>query len=290
MIDVDIAQTFLKVAETNSFQAAAKALNVTQSTVSARIRALEDRLGRRLFERSRFGAELNEHGLAFRRYAAAIVHAWEEGRRVAASGASSPNRLSVGGEHNFWTRMLPLWLLEIRGAIPGVAVGATAADASCLLEGVKQRTIDIAVIHRPANAEGLTATHLMDDELVLVTTDPSGAYEERYVDLAWPGSDAETAAFGGGPDRMRVDLGFHAINYLMVTQAAGYLPRRLVDPYVEAGYLYRAAAPTVLTPVHAVHRTDSGGDTFETALALLRDVAGLASRGELPPPFWSQMG
>ena len=45
MIDVDTALTFLKVAETNSFQLAAKHLNVTQSTVSARIRVLEERLG-----------------------------------------------------------------------------------------------------------------------------------------------------------------------------------------------------------------------------------------------------
>lgn len=290
MIDVDIAQTFLKVAEASSFQAAAKALNVTQSTVSARIRTLEDRLGRKLFERSRFGAELNEHGLAFRRYAAAIVHAWEEGRRIAASGEPSQERLSIGGEHNLWTRMLPLWLLELRAAFPAAHISATASDASGLIDGLRKLTIDVAVVQGAVNVDGLTTLPLMDDELVLVTTDATGEYADRYVELAWPGDqDALRAeSLGMEPSSTRVELGFHAINYLIATQSAGYLPRRLVDPYVDAGFLHRAPdAPTFFKPVSVLHRMDGGGHTFDQSLALLRDVAMLASRGELPPPFWS---
>ncbi len=45
---MDQIKTFLKVAATRNFNRAAANLNVTQSTVSARIRTLEDRLGRAL--------------------------------------------------------------------------------------------------------------------------------------------------------------------------------------------------------------------------------------------------
>ena len=44
------------VAETGSFIDAARKMNVTQSTVSARIKVLEEEFGRSLFERSRNGA------------------------------------------------------------------------------------------------------------------------------------------------------------------------------------------------------------------------------------------
>ena len=51
-MDVNLARTFLMVAETGSFIDAGRKLNITQSTVSARIKGLEDLLGRELFERS----------------------------------------------------------------------------------------------------------------------------------------------------------------------------------------------------------------------------------------------
>ena len=44
-MDVNLARTFLIVAETGSFVDAARKLNITQSTVSARIKGLEELLG-----------------------------------------------------------------------------------------------------------------------------------------------------------------------------------------------------------------------------------------------------
>ncbi len=50
-MDIALAQTFLMVADTGSFVDAARKLNITQSTVSARIKTLEELFGRPLFER-----------------------------------------------------------------------------------------------------------------------------------------------------------------------------------------------------------------------------------------------
>ena len=57
-MNIEHARTFLAVADTGSFVSAAERLHVTQSTVSARIRALEDLLGRPLFTRNKAGAVL----------------------------------------------------------------------------------------------------------------------------------------------------------------------------------------------------------------------------------------
>ena len=45
-MDVTLARTFLKVAETGSNIDAARKMNITQTTVSAPIKGLEDLLGR----------------------------------------------------------------------------------------------------------------------------------------------------------------------------------------------------------------------------------------------------
>ncbi|MEI9401657.1 LysR family transcriptional regulator [Mesorhizobium argentiipisi] len=55
-MDIDRARTFLEIVHSGSFLKAADRLHVTQTTVSARIRTLEEELGRRLFIRNRNGA------------------------------------------------------------------------------------------------------------------------------------------------------------------------------------------------------------------------------------------
>ena len=55
-------QYFLKVADSGNITRAARALGVNHSTVFRRIKSLEDRLGVRLFERSRQGYSLTEAG------------------------------------------------------------------------------------------------------------------------------------------------------------------------------------------------------------------------------------
>ena len=57
-MDIALARTFLMIAETGSFIEAARRMNVTQSTVSSRVRNLEMMLGRQLFERSKVGAQI----------------------------------------------------------------------------------------------------------------------------------------------------------------------------------------------------------------------------------------
>ena len=55
-MNIEQARSFLAVADTGSFVASAERLHVTQSTISARIRTLEEVLGCTLFQRNRTGA------------------------------------------------------------------------------------------------------------------------------------------------------------------------------------------------------------------------------------------
>ena len=50
-MQMNAIDTFLAIARDGSFHAAAEALNVTQTTVSARIRVLEEELSISLFDR-----------------------------------------------------------------------------------------------------------------------------------------------------------------------------------------------------------------------------------------------
>ena len=79
-MDIELARTFLEVVSTGSFIRASARLNVAQTTVSARIRLLEQQLGRPLFVRNKSGASLTPAGEQFLRHAPALVQLWQRTR------------------------------------------------------------------------------------------------------------------------------------------------------------------------------------------------------------------
>ena len=77
MIDQYMLRYFLAVAETGNFSRAAKAVSVTQPTLSAGIAKLERQLGTRLFDRDRQGVALTAAGSRFLARARRIADEYE---------------------------------------------------------------------------------------------------------------------------------------------------------------------------------------------------------------------
>ena len=79
-MDTELARTFLTVVATGNFVSAAERLHVTQSTVSARIHALEEQLGCTLFVRNKAGTTLTPAGRQFQKHASTLVRTVEQAR------------------------------------------------------------------------------------------------------------------------------------------------------------------------------------------------------------------
>ena len=112
-MDVDRARTFLEIIHTGSFLKAADRLHVTQTTVSARIRTLEESLGKRLFVRSRNGVTLTAAGREFERYAQSFVQVWERARQQLSVPPGRTSVVALGGELSLWNPVLLDWLVWI---------------------------------------------------------------------------------------------------------------------------------------------------------------------------------
>ncbi len=84
-MDLDRLKSFVQVIESGSFSLAAVTLNITQSTMSSRIQALEAELSVVLFKRGRGGAALTQAGIELEAPARQIIEIWElVARRLAA--------------------------------------------------------------------------------------------------------------------------------------------------------------------------------------------------------------
>lgn len=292
MIDVEIARTFLAVIETGTFFNASKKVHVTQSTVSTRIKTLEERLGHRVFERSKAGAELTPAGYHFERYARAIVRAWEQGKHQAGVPEKYEELLVIGGQYSLWGQLLTQWLILLRKRLPRVAFRAEVGTPLMLGRQLSEGLVDIAVLHQPRLTQGIEVEHLLDDELVLVTTDPNGGFEDRYMYVDWGPTYQEYHA-QKLPEflsaRTTVGLGFFGANILISAEAAGYMPRRLVQPHLDEEFLYLANdAPRFPYPIYVAYQSETTSAVYEKAIKALKRTASLYVQGELEGPFWAE--
>src|SRR6188472_3993797 len=105
-MDIELARTFLAIVSAGSFVRAAERLHVSQTTVSARVRSLEQQLRRPLFIRNKTGASLTPAGEQFLRRAPTLVQLWERTRHEVAVPAGRRAVLAVGAELSLWEPLL----------------------------------------------------------------------------------------------------------------------------------------------------------------------------------------
>ncbi|RYY83289.1 MAG: LysR family transcriptional regulator, partial [Comamonadaceae bacterium] len=171
-MDITLARTFLEIAACRSFVQAAQRLHVTQTAVSARVRTLEELLGRQLFHRNKAGASLTAAGEQFQRHALALVQTWERARTQMAVPEGSQAVLAAGCEPSLWNPLLVQWLMWMRQGAPGHALHTEIGKADDLLDRVAGGTLDLAIAYAPRLRPGLRIELLIEEKLVLVSTTP----------------------------------------------------------------------------------------------------------------------
>ena len=284
-MDLNLARTFLEIMETQNFARAAERLHVTQTAVSARVRTLEELLGRRLFVRNKSGAKLTPAGDRFARYARTLVQAWEQARHQVAVPPGRRAVLTVGCEMTLWDPLMQHWLLWMRRAAPHLALRTEVAPPGGLLERVVDGVLDLAVLYAPQQRPGLKIELLIEEKLVLVTTvrrarAPRPA-DYVFVDwgpefttqhhLAFPQLASAVTAVGLGP------LG---LDYILEAGGSGYFRASAVRKHLKSGRLHLVPdAPVFLHPAYAVYSDLADEKLIAPALAGLRHVA----RAEAPP-------
>jgi DNA-binding transcriptional LysR family regulator len=275
-LDIELARTFLAIVSAGSFIRAAERLHVSQTTVSARVRTLEDQLRRPLFIRSKAGASLTPAGEQFLQHAPALVQLWERARHQVAVPAGKRAVLAVGCELSLWDPLLLQWLLWMRRSAPDVALRAHVGAPELLVEQVAEGIIDIGVVYAPRYRAGLKVELLAEEKLVMVRT--PGADGCDYVQVDWGPEfvlqHAKLAA-GQADPALFVDLGPLGLDYILEAGGAGYFRRGAVRPHLDSGRLQRVTgAPEYPYPAYAVF-SEGGGALIQQALTGLRQVARL---------------
>ena len=278
-MDITLAHTFLAVCDVGNFLKAADRLNVTQSTVSARIKGLEELLDQPLFLRSKAGAHLTPSGARFKPFAERFVQTWEQARQEIALPSTFTAMLLVGVEFTLWEHLLPRWLPWMRFHLPDTAVRAEVGASAELMRQLADGLLHVVVTTTPRHRSGVVIEPLMEEELVLVSTrsEASGPGETDFIDVDWgPEFRASlAAAFADrSPAVISVSYGPLALQQIVRNGGSAYLPRRLVGARLDDGTLYAVdGAPTFIRPTFIAHLEGVADGDLDIALSGLRDIA-----------------
>lgn len=239
-MDTELARTFLTVVTAGNFITAAERLHVSQSTVSTRIRTLEEQLACTLFVRNKAGTTLTPAGRQFQRHASALVRTVEQARHDVGLPKGFSGTLVIGGRIGLWEEYLLRWVPLMQSANPEISIRAESALEPELMQGLVEGRIDIGVMYTPQSRPGLKVEQLFEEQLILVSTDANSTAgpQPGYVYVDWgPEFYARHSAFFpnfAGP-ALTANIGWLGLQHVLENGGSGFFaPDRRTAVEVQA--------------------------------------------------------
>ena len=157
------------LSETLNFTRAAESCFVTQSTLSAGLKELEDALGTRLVERDRQTVLMTAIGLEVAKRAREILAATQDLVEIAtASRRPMTGLLRLGVIPTIAPFLLPPSLQLLRESYPELRLALREDLTASLLSRLEDGQLDLALIALPVDTANLRVEPLFDDELWIV--------------------------------------------------------------------------------------------------------------------------
>jgi DNA-binding transcriptional LysR family regulator len=280
-LKIDHIRTFLEISECGNFNRAAENLHVTQSTVSARVKAMEERFGRVLFKRGHSGVELTSAGQHFREYALNIQRLWQQAQQRVSLPENYSHGIGLGLQVSLWDSLIHQWIPWMRRNARDTAIHVEADYSPSLMRQLSDGLLDIGVMYNPRQTPGLVIEDLLEETLVLVATDArelTDGWIEDYVFVDW-GADFRRRHGEAFPNMdtpaISVGLGSMGLEYIRQNGGSGYFPLRVVQAAIDSAELFLVAgAPVMQRPAYMVYpEVTRYRQTLELALTGLREIA-----------------
>lgn len=163
LADLDL---LLSVQRLGSLGKAARDHGVSQPAASARIQALERRLGLRLLERSPSGSRLTPAGALVATWGRRVVDAAAELLSSSAALRDAADRwLRVAANTTTADYLMPSWLAELRSRQDGLTVELRTGNSHDVVQQVRAGAVDVGFVDDPCPHAGLAEQVIAEDEL-----------------------------------------------------------------------------------------------------------------------------
>jgi DNA-binding transcriptional LysR family regulator len=199
MLDPRRLLTFREVARLGSFSRAAEELSLTQPAVSHQIGSLERQLGIRLIDRGPGGLALTTAGTLLLRHADAVSGRLRLATKELETLVSEERRhLAVGAFPSAIATIVPRALVRMRAAEADLQLSVSEGTLDELVVGVRDGSLDLAVLFQDAAAErrefeDLERRDLFEEPMVAALPPRHPLAHRKRIDLERLAADAWTA-------------------------------------------------------------------------------------------------
>lgn len=170
-MDVSHLSTFLAVADCANFTKAAVRLDLSQPTVTARIKRLEASLGVGLFQRGAGGARLTYAGIRLQRYARTIVQLAESAQRAVTDTDGDASSLEIRADSGLLAHRLVTLVEYMHLRHPEVTLNLNALYGSPL-DAVREDWADCVYFVGAATSASDVESILLCPEPLVLVADP----------------------------------------------------------------------------------------------------------------------
>ena len=175
---------FCEVVDRRSFSEAAARLGVTQPAVSQQVRALEQRVGSQLLDRSGRRVEPTEAGVRLYRGAQKLLALEEQlFEEVAEPDASLRGTLAIGASTGPAAIVLPLLLCEFQRGNPDLRIELSVFDTQSVVDLVSERRLELGIVGAARRHRSISFEPFFRDEVILACP-PGHAFAGKTVGLA----------------------------------------------------------------------------------------------------------
>ncbi|MBL8895215.1 MAG: LysR family transcriptional regulator [Rhizobiales bacterium] len=272
-IDLRLLRVFLTVVRAGGFTAAQAMLNISQSTVSNQIKALETRLGVRLCDRGRAGFRLTTDGIKIVDAAERLLHSIEEfkSETLALKGRLAGDiRIGiVDNTVNDPKSPIIRLLADLTEPIHEIRPLITVGDPQSLELDITSGRLDAAIGVFPAQISSLARMPFYVEDQGFFCSDRNRLFAKHPVTMDdihgsrvisrsyWRLTDLQRVGmhdFGGIANSMEA-----ALALILTGNFLGFLPAHVAKPYVQEGRLRRLLAETLSYRAEIVVIFKAGG-------------------------------
>lgn len=164
-------QYFICLFEEGTVTRAAHRLNIVQPALSMQIAKLEDELGQQLFERTKQGMVPTAAARQMYRLFLPIMRDFTHARtQLMSTDGEISGHVNVGLIASITEGVLAETLTTFSSKYPNVEVRVADGYSATLSDWVAGGQIDAAIINKPRRQIALNVEHIVDEEMVLITS------------------------------------------------------------------------------------------------------------------------
>jgi len=149
-MELRVLRYFLEVAREGSITGAAKALHISQPTLSKQLKDLENELGSKLFVRSNYSVKLTDEGILLRKRAEDILEMADKTLEEFSNlNDITGGDVRIGCAESCYVSYLAEAIKDFRDKYPGLRFHITSGDTRQVTEELERGLSDFAVIVEP---------------------------------------------------------------------------------------------------------------------------------------------